>query len=220
MKNISIVVAVVTVLAIAQTGVALARGGDQGDRGSQRRDAAVERSDRSGSRQKTGERRRDSVVSGRQQRQGRYSAKVDKRQANQRKRIRNGRESGALTRGEVKRLRRDQKKISRLERRFEKDGRIDKRERRILNKAQNRAGNRIFESKHNDRNRGYRGGWGQRRHQGHRRPYRGWQRHGYQGHLHPQVEELVSYTPSASSSLALDLQFEGFSVGLSKSKQF
>jgi len=219
MKKIPLVVAVVAVLAIAQTGAVFARGGDQQDRGNQRRGAAVNETGQNRNRGRVGERRRDSAMSGRQERQARFADRVDSRQAKQRARIREGRKSGTLTRGESRRLRRDQKKISRLERRFERDGRFTKRERRILNKAQNRAGKRIFRAKNNNRDRGYRGSWGGRKHQGHR-SYRGWQRHSHHDHFQPHVEEQVAYVPSASSSLAMDLQFEGFSVGLSRSTQF
>ncbi|MCB1856778.1 MAG: hypothetical protein KDI63_00800 [Gammaproteobacteria bacterium] len=203
MKSISLVVAVVAVLAIVQTGTVVARDGDRGGRMSGQQRDAVERSDRGG--------RRD------------VANRVDSRQDRQWSRIRAGRESGALTRGETRMLRKDQKEISRMERRFERDGRLDKRERRILNRAQNRASDRIYRAKHNDRERGYRPGWGwgDRNHR-HYKPYRKPHHHRrHHGHNHySSVEERVIYAPSSSSSLALDLQFDGFSVGMSKTREF
>lgn len=144
--------------------------------------------------------------------------RVDRRQDNQRARIRDGRESGALTRWESKKLRKDQKKISRMERRFERDGHINKRERRSLNKAQDRASRRIYRSKNNDSGRS----GGSRSDYGHSRNMRrGWG-HGRHSYIvvNPVVEQVAAYEPSSSSSMALDLQFDGVNVGWSKTRQY
>lgn len=73
----------------------------------------------------------------------------DKRQDLQRKRIKQGVKSGELTKAEVKVLKKDQKKIKVMEKRAEKDGVITLREKRRLNKAQNRTSKKIFKKKHN-----------------------------------------------------------------------
>lgn len=81
----------------------------------------------------------------------RFLGRVDRRQARQRHRIREGWESGELTRKELKRLRKGQRRIAQLERRFRADGYLSPRERRVLREALDNASDRIYRKKHNDR---------------------------------------------------------------------
>ena len=80
-----------------------------------------------------------------------FAKKVERRQHNQDIRIREGRKDGRLTRKEFKRLRKEQKKIALLEQCFSKDGHLSKRERRILDNAQDEASRHIRRAKHNER---------------------------------------------------------------------
>ncbi len=84
-------------------------------------------------------------------RKGGFENRVDRRLSKQQARIREGRHSGELSRGELKRLNKDQNRIAHMDRRFGSDGRYTKVERRKLNQAQNRASNRIQTAKNNDR---------------------------------------------------------------------
>lgn len=76
--------------------------------------------------------------------------RVDRRREKQRARIAQGRRSGELSRTELRRLKKQQKKIGRMERRFSSDGYLSGRERRRLERAQDRASRRIARLKHND----------------------------------------------------------------------
>ncbi len=76
-------------------------------------------------------------------------ASIDGREREQRQRIRQGRESGALTHREAARLLREQRQIRREERRFRaNDGHLGPRERARLNRALNRASRDIYRQKH------------------------------------------------------------------------
>ncbi len=79
----------------------------------------------------------------------RFTDKVQKRQENQRNRIDKGRDKGQLTRKEKRRLRADQKEVKKLMRKYGKDGRYTREERRIINNAQDRAGKHIKRYRHN-----------------------------------------------------------------------
>lgn len=105
-------------------------------------------------------------------RQHRY----DYRQERQHDRIRHGIRSGELTRKEAKSLRKQQRHIARLERRFERDGHLNRYERRTLRRELDSASQRIYRLKHNDRYR-------DRRHTGHHRrdDHKG-RYHGYRSH--------------------------------------
>ena len=92
--------------------------------------------------------------------QHRFERRVDRRQARQWDRIQNGIDSGELSRGEARRLMRGQRRIERMENRFERDGYISPRERRKLERALNRNSKRIKRAKHND-HQGYGYGRGQ-----------------------------------------------------------
>jgi len=98
--------------------------------------------------------------------QHRFERQVDRRQVRQWDRIQDGIDSGELSRGESRRLIRDQRRIARMEKRFERDGYYSPRERRTLERALDRTSQRIKRAKHNDRRvHGYDRGW----HGGHHR---------------------------------------------------
>jgi len=69
----------------------------------------------------------------------------------QQARVRHGWKDGEITRKELKRLRKDRRKIARMDRRFGRDGHYTRHERRKLNKAMDRASQRIYRAKHNHR---------------------------------------------------------------------
>ena len=159
-----------TLAAVALSGAALAR--EPGDRSERNRDR-VEQSDidREARRaERRAERRAsdDDVVvregrrterrasERREQRRHRVNydrhdryGRVDRRQDRQRARIVQGRHSGELTRGESRRLKKQQKKIYRMERRFSRDGYLSGRERYRLERAQDHASRRIARLKNN-----------------------------------------------------------------------
>ena len=80
----------------------------------------------------------------------RFERRLD-RQAD---RIEQGIRSGELTRWEARKLYRDNKRITRMERRFSRDGHIDRKESRKLRAALERASQKIYRLKHNDHSRG------------------------------------------------------------------
>lgn len=73
---------------------------------------------------------------------------VDERQHAQRARIRQGANTGQLTRKETAKLRAEQRHIRRAERRAKADGRVTAEEKARLNRKQNRAGRDIRRQKH------------------------------------------------------------------------
>lgn len=77
--------------------------------------------------------------------------RIEQRLENQRLRIREGIDSGELTRKESRRLRKQQRHIKRLTRRFMYDGYLDRYEFSELKYELNRASKRIYHLKHNDR---------------------------------------------------------------------
>lgn len=81
----------------------------------------------------------------------RFDNRIDRRLSDQRARTRAGWKNGDITHRELKRIRQDRRKVARMDQRFGSDGRYTKHERRKLNKAIDRAGNRIYRAKHNDR---------------------------------------------------------------------
>lgn len=78
---------------------------------------------------------------------------VNRRQARQQQRIRQGVRSGALTRREAGHLERQQRRINRQKRRdmARHHGHLSRREQARLNRRQNRENRRIFRKKHNRR---------------------------------------------------------------------
>lgn len=79
---------------------------------------------------------------------------VDQRQRNQAHRIREGAQSGELTRTETRRMVRQQRHINRQKKAAEADGVLTPQERRQLHREQNRTNRRIYRQKHDvqDRN--------------------------------------------------------------------
>ncbi len=73
---------------------------------------------------------------------------VDKRQANQEKRIDQGVASGALTGKEAARLDKGQNRVDNAENKAKADGKVTKKERAHLNKMQNKQSRRIYRQKH------------------------------------------------------------------------
>jgi hypothetical protein len=76
--------------------------------------------------------------------------KVNERQANQRSRIHEGRMDGALTRNETALLNKEQKHIRRSEFRAKADGDVSVKERRRLDRKQDRANLHIRRAKNNE----------------------------------------------------------------------
>ena len=132
-----------------------------------------------------------------------FENRVDRRQDRQWARISDARENGDLSRREVKRLRKDQQKIERMERRFKRDGYYSPRERRVMERAMDRASDRINRAKHNDHGRGYG--------QGHRGSHGG--HHGHGPYAYGVSDE--SYVAGISSSTTLSAQLDGFTVSWS-----
>lgn len=81
------------------------------------------------------------------QAQNRQSKRVNVRQEMQKQRIRQGVASGELTRRETRTLVREQKIIRHTERRMTVDGRLSKRERKVLDRMQDRANRDIVRQK-------------------------------------------------------------------------
>ena len=146
---------------------------------------------------------------GRSTPQHRIEDRVDRRQAKQWDRINNGIDSGDLSRREAKRLLKNQRKIARMEHRFERDGYYSPRERRIMERALDRASHRIKRAKHNDHGRPY----------GHRN--RAWhgdsRRHGFDPYAYQESDD--TYVVGTSSSTTITAQADGFSVSWNTSDQ-
>jgi len=79
--------------------------------------------------------------------------RVNKRQSNQKYRVRQGVKSGELTRREAKSIRRSTQRTKRYEKRAKSDGKVTRRERVRLNRMENRNSRKIFRKKHNRRDR-------------------------------------------------------------------
>jgi hypothetical protein len=73
---------------------------------------------------------------------------IDKHEANQTDRIKQGRESGELTKREARRLKAEQKLIDRTQNRAEADGSVSAKERARIRHMQDRAGKDIHRQKH------------------------------------------------------------------------
>jgi hypothetical protein len=79
---------------------------------------------------------------------GANTPRIDKRQANQERRIDQGVASGALTKRETRRLEREQAHIDKAEDRAKADGAVTAAERKHLTKMQNHASRDIYRQKH------------------------------------------------------------------------
>lgn len=82
---------------------------------------------------------------------GTNDPRIQRRQLNQQQRIDQGIQSGRLTRWEAGRLEFQQARIQQKEARMKADGTLTARERRVLNRDQNRASRTVFRKKHNHR---------------------------------------------------------------------
>lgn len=80
---------------------------------------------------------------------GTRSPGINRRQAHQQERINRGIRKGSLTPRETYRLQRQQANIKAQEARFKSDGKLNKRERRVLNHRLNRSSQNIYNKKHN-----------------------------------------------------------------------
>ncbi len=78
---------------------------------------------------------------------------VDRRQAKQKKRIREGVRSGEITQHELHRIREQRREVKWLERHFGKDGYYSRGERKRLRKELDKTSRMIARSKHNDAHR-------------------------------------------------------------------
>lgn len=76
------------------------------------------------------------------------NASIDERQRNQMERIRDGLQSGQLSRFEARQLLQEQKQIERAQRRYLADGRLSRDEWLALDRLQDQAGRNIREEKH------------------------------------------------------------------------
>ncbi len=139
----------------------------------------------------------------------RFDHQVDRRQNRQWSRIASGIADGDLSRREARRLRKDQRKIARMERHFDRDGYCSPRERRALDRALDRASQRIERARHRDHGRHHyrhRHGW----HGGHRSVW---------APLDEHYTSDDSYLVGSVSSTTVSAKTEGFSVSWSTSEQ-
>ena len=82
---------------------------------------------------------------------GIHTPHINKQQHEQQKRIRQGVRSGELTRGETRRLEKDEREIRQEERAAKADGTVTAEERREINKDLNKTNRQIYRAKHNNR---------------------------------------------------------------------
>ena len=74
--------------------------------------------------------------------------RIDKREANQERRIEAGEKSGALTPREAARLEKGQARIDKMEKKATADGKVSAKERRRIEHAQDQQSRRIYREKH------------------------------------------------------------------------
>jgi hypothetical protein len=74
--------------------------------------------------------------------------RIDKRQANQERRIEQGQESGQLTAKEAARLEKGQARVQKIEDKAAADGKVTKKGRARIEYAQDRQSRRIYRQKH------------------------------------------------------------------------
>ena len=77
--------------------------------------------------------------------------RIDRRQAVQHARIRQGVKSGELTKPEARQLRHGQRHLRRVEHRAKADGKVTPKERAHITVAQNHQSRVIYRKKHNER---------------------------------------------------------------------
>ena len=88
---------------------------------------------------------------------GANTPRIDKRQANQERRIDQGIASGALTKRETRRLEKEQAHIDKAEDKAKADGSVTAQERKRLTKMQNHASHDIYRQKHDQQTAGVTG---------------------------------------------------------------
>jgi hypothetical protein len=86
---------------------------------------------------------------------GPYDRCIDRREANQQRRLYQGLRSGRLTPGEFRHLEHQQRHIRLAEARMRADGYLDRHERARLHRMENHASNNIYRYNHNN----WRPGW-------------------------------------------------------------
>jgi uncharacterized membrane protein YebE (DUF533 family) len=74
--------------------------------------------------------------------------RIDKRQANQERRIEQGQKKGQLTEKEAARLEKGQARVQKMEERAAADGKVTKKERARIEKAQDRQSKKIYRERH------------------------------------------------------------------------
>lgn len=80
--------------------------------------------------------------------------RIDRREAMQENRIRQGVRSGEITRREARQLEAEQERIHEMERRATRDGHIDRREAAAIERAQDNASRHIRQERHDAERRG------------------------------------------------------------------
>jgi hypothetical protein len=85
-----------------------------------------------------------------------WSDSIDAREANQARRIEQGRRDGSLTRSEYRWLEREQQQIRGMERRARADGYISPQERYDIRRAQDAASRHIYHERHDAERRWWR----------------------------------------------------------------
>lgn len=73
---------------------------------------------------------------------------IDKHEANQEQRIKDGRQSGELTKHEAHKLKAQQKSVDRAQAKAAADGTVTAEERQAIRKKQDKAGKAIYRQKH------------------------------------------------------------------------
>jgi len=186
MKNLSITLAVIGALTLGAFTTAQARNGDRHGGAHKQRPAAAQH--RAAPRK--------------------FQRAVDQRQAKQRGRIKHGYRSGTLNHKQVARLRHEQRRINKLERRFGADGRYSRHERRVIKHKLHRANKRIWRMKGNHY-----------RHAPVHRKHRRFQQYFGQVHApHAHVQRVYPvYQEAPSESLGLDIETEEFRFSVNKS---
>ena len=86
--------------------------------------------------------------------QGYSGDRIDRREANQERRIQEGRRSGDITRQEARQLEAEQARIRDMERQAKRDGVVDRREARQIERAQDQASRHIAQERNDSERRG------------------------------------------------------------------
>lgn len=82
------------------------------------------------------------------QQRGTNTPQIDKHEASQEQRIKEGKQSGELTHHEARRLKGEQKAVDRAQTKAAADGTVTARERQHIRKVQDKAGKDIHRQKH------------------------------------------------------------------------